>query len=241
MKIPETLFFSRYTHFVENKEDIAFYHALKFRPIFVKNQTVEKLNLFKAKTDTLKFFRNEENDDLRPLIETLVEHGILISDKKEDENTINYFRDNIPEPLVYVAFFILTDACNFNCEYCFIEHDRKKNKFKEKYMSEKVAFDGLDFFVSQIQKGPSVFEERKAIQFYGGEPLMNFKTLKVLLPRIKEYQQQKKLPNNLELTVVTNGSLLSEDVVKILKKYEVGITISIDGDDISTSHRQDRS
>lgn len=241
MKLPETLFFSRYSHAISKNGNVAFYHSLKFRPIFIESILAEKLKYFKNKADTFSFFNKKENEDLHSLVETLVDHGILISDKKQDENTINYFRDNIPEPLVYVAFFILTDACNFNCDYCFIEHDRKKNKFKEKYMSKEVALKALDFYVDQTLKDPSQFEERKAIQFYGGEPLMNFKVLKALLPKINLYQEQKKLTKNLELTVVTNGSLLTEEVVLFLKRFNVGITISIDGDDIATAHRQDHS
>ncbi len=189
----------------------------------------------------LKEIDDKDTEKWSNLIKTLTLFGILIENSEVDKKTIKYYRDNIPEPGIYVAFFILTDACNFNCAYCFIEHDRQKNNFKERYMSEKVALDGLDFFVDQVKQNKERTDERKAIQFYGGEPLLNFKVMKKVLEKIDQYKQEKILPKDIELTVVTNGSLLTMEVVTFLKKHNVGITISIDGDEMSTSNRVDHA
>ncbi|MDZ7743786.1 MAG: radical SAM protein [Bacteroidota bacterium] len=243
-KLTEKLQLSRYTHFTEKNDLTAIYHSLRFHPLYLKSSMAKELLLFRKATNPAGFLQNkteEEIENWSSLIQLLVQYGILVSSKETDDRTIAYYRDHIPKPGIYVAFFILTDACNFNCSYCFIEHDRRKNHFAERYMSESIALDGLDFFVEQIRKNKGQSDERKAIQFYGGEPLMNFKVLKKLLARIQEYKRSNVLPDDIELTTVTNGSLLTREVVGFLKEHGVGITISIDGDEFSTSNRLDHS
>ncbi len=242
--LPEKLQLSRYTHFLEKNGHTAIYHALRLHPLYMKSDMARELKLFKKAIEPANFLENKkagEAEKWSGLLMTLLRQGILVGDEETDDKTIDYYRNHIPEPGIYVVFFILTDACNFNCSYCFIEHDRQKNKYEERFMTEEVALDGLDFFVEQTRKNKGQSDERKAIQFYGGEPLMNFKVLKVLLEKIQEYKTAGILPEDLELTTVTNGSLLTTEVVNVLKKYGVGITISIDGDELSTSNRVDHA
>lgn len=242
--LPKQLLLSQYAHFIEQNEITAIYHSLRFHPLYIENIMANQLKLFEKPMMVESFLidkSRKEKELWDNLLKTLISNGILIKSNETDKKTIEYYRNNIPVPGIYVAFFILTDACNFNCSYCFIEHDRKKNNYKERYMTEQVALDGLDFFVNQIRKNKVHSDERKAIQFYGGEPLLNFNVLKKLLVKIQQYKQEKVLPDDLELTTVTNGSLLTREVVTFLKEHNVGITISIDGDEMSTSNRVDHA
>ncbi len=239
-------FLSRYAH-VEYREDIAaYYHSLGMRPVFLSKIVADVLNRL-TENNTLHDLVQSVTDaelrqDVLDAILLLIENKILIPDPSFDDEVIQYFRSKIPEPYIQVAFFVLTDACNFNCKYCFIEHDRVKNNFAPVNMSWETAQEGLDYFSQLIAEDSEKFNERKAIQFYGGEPLLRFDIMKKLLERISEYKEQNKLPaDNLEITCITNGALLTDEIVNTLKKYDVGITISIDGDEAATINRCDHN
>ncbi len=244
MNLKRRAFFSRFAHIDRKNGSVAYYHSLGMRPIFLPLQIsalVDRVINFATIEDFLEVENDPAiRDQLEEAVKELIDHKIIIPDPAFDDEVIKYFRGKIPDPYIQVAFFVLTDACNFNCKYCFIEHDRIKNNFTPLNMSWETAKQGLDYYCEQISKDPQKFNERKAIQFYGGEPLLRFDVMKKLLRRIEEYKKLNKLPSeNLEITCITNGALLTDDVVKTLKDFGVGITISIDGDQSASVNRRD--
>lgn len=244
MDLNRKAFFSRYCHAIENGTTTAFYHALGMRPLFVSRQTAEYLRQI-PEYPTIAALAGEISDeqeraDFEQAVEGMIQYKMLIPNTAFDDEVIRYFRDRIPEASVQVAFFVLTDACNFNCSYCFIEHDRQKNQFNAQHMDWESARQGLDFYCDLIARDPDRFNERKAIQFYGGEPLLRFDIIEKLLPLIEDYKKQNKLPaDNLEITCITNGALLDEKMVRLFKKHDVGVTISLDGNEAANTNRVD--
>ncbi len=100
---------------------------------------------------------------------------------------------------------ILTNQCNKRCNYCDLE-------FKNKSLS----FSDLDLFINFIKNNPANY----TINFFWGEPLLEFNKLKYFLNNSKKYINK--------LSIWTNGLLLDEEKLKYFKENNVKIYLSID-------------
>ena len=117
------------------------------------------------------------------------------------------------------AWLELTDRCNLDCVHCYGEfgHPAVKNASKMKFTDWKKVIDKL----SEIKCN--------AIQFIGGEPLIYKDFIKLL-----EYAYKKNINN---ITVFTNATLLDEYLVKIFKKYNINVRVSLYGHNSETHEK----
>lgn len=112
----------------------------------------------------------------------------------------------------------LTHDCNLSCGYCFAE-DFCTNK---EYMSSQTGHCALDFLFASSGKNTAL-----EIDFFGGEPLMNFKLLQELVEYGKELA--KKHNKTIKFTTTTNGVLLTKEISDYLDAEMDNIVLSIDG------------
>lgn len=232
----DTLFISRYAHFFERIPTVACYHSLRMRPVYISSiflPLIEKFTHGALLKNVISLIGNKDRKDFLNTIEALKEANILISNPKDDEKVIKYFMKMLGRPYPHLIYFILTENCNFRCKYCFIKN--QETVYNSGNMSPEVALRGLDLFCRLIAEDPKQFELEKTIVFYGGEPLLNWDILKVLLLRIENYIKSGKLPQKTTLNMVTNGSLLTDEIVRVLKTNNVQVSISIDGDAFATN------
>jgi uncharacterized protein len=120
-----------------------------------------------------------------------------------------------------ILYLIVTDSCNLQCRYCFIENDlvgRKKTA-----MPLEVARRAVSVFAAMTAKH-DYGEEKPTIIFYGGEPLLNWRTLKGLLDTIS-----REFPNRFALILNTNGVGLNDRIASKLAKHSVSVSLSVDG------------
>lgn len=97
-------------------------------------------------------------------------------------------------------------------------------------MTTETADKAIDFFIRQIKLSDLDYEENKpVIIFYGGEPLVNYEVLVYIAEKINTLRQEEKCIKNAELSMVTNGLLLTDERILKLKELGVSIGISIDG------------
>lgn len=97
-------------------------------------------------------------------------------------------------------------------------------------MSVETADKAVDFFIKQIKLSGMDFEENKpVIIFYGGEPLVNYEVLVYIAEKINSLREVEKCVKNLEMSMVSNGLLLTEERALKLKELGVSIAISVDG------------
>ena len=228
-----TLFLSRYAHFFEQKPVIACYHSLRMIPVYIPEMLLPIIKKFEGGSDLqilLPFVDKENQETLLKAVDALKNAKVLIQDSEEDKEAIDYFMDLLGKPYSHLIYFILTEKCNFRCGYCFV-----KNNDPLGNMTEDVAIKGLDFFCRLIAEDPEQFDLEKTIVFYGGEPLLNWSVFEMLLSKIKGYIESGKLPQKTTLNLVTNGSLLTPEIARILKDHNVQVSISIDGDDFATN------
>ncbi len=110
-------------------------------------------------------------------------------------------------------------ACNFACKYCFA----KQGNYGEKtaLMSFDVAKRAIDYLHEQ-----SVGREHLEVDFFGGEPLLAFDTVKKTIRYARSTYPDKKW----RFTITTNGSLLTKEIENYLYENDVSIVLSLDGD-----------
>lgn len=118
-------------------------------------------------------------------------------------------------PNINSVYLITTLACNLKCKYCYV-HQNPSN------MSLKVAKDTVDFVMDNSVAGNG---GAPIINFFGGEPTLRWDDL--VVPTTK-YVRKKY--GNIVLSMTTNGLLLDKEKLEFLKKYNVSILLSMDGD-----------
>jgi len=114
--------------------------------------------------------------------------------------------------------FIITLRCNQKCKYCQASSE-DENKF-EYDMNIETAKKCVDL----VFKSPSPYIK---IEFQGGEPLLNFETVKFITKYANKLN--KLYRKNLEFVVCTNLLALNEDILDFLEKNNIWVSTSLDG------------
>jgi len=113
---------------------------------------------------------------------------------------------------------ILTLRCNHKCVYCRAASDSINAKDKD--LTKEKAKETIDFIFSVPNKDI-------AIEFQGGEPLLNWSVLKFIIQYANK--KNKRIKKNLEFRIVSNFSLLTEEKMKFLFDNKVNLCMSLDG------------
>lgn len=121
----------------------------------------------------------------------------------------------------------LTDQCNLRCKYCIYSDEykytkKKSNNYLDMNTAEKIVKFYIEFIKESIEHNPTKIYN---VSFYGGEPLLN---LKVMLKIIDSFNEM--YAKRFQYNVTTNGLNLTLDVCKELKKRNVNILVSLDGE-----------
>lgn len=111
-------------------------------------------------------------------------------------------------------------TCNLNCSYCFASQGKYHGD--RAIMSLEVGKRALDFLIEN-----SGTRRNLEVDFFGGEPLMNFDVVKELVAYARE---QEKIHNkNFRFTLTTNGVLIDDDVIEFANKECSNVVLSLDG------------
>ena len=114
----------------------------------------------------------------------------------------------------------IAHTCNLNCSYCFASQGKYNGE--RAVMSFEVGKQALDFLIAN-----SGTRHNLEVDFFGGEPLMNWQVVKdlVLYARSIEKQHNK----NFRFTLTTNGILIDDDVIDFCNKEMSNVVLSLDG------------
>jgi uncharacterized protein len=172
------------------------------------------------------------NDEERRTIEALVENGFLVGSREEERGALDQYFANMREDTDQLRVTLLTTLqCNFACDYCFQGDHGDHNKFANK-MSLETAAEVAEWCEQRLDE---VHPEKFVLTFFGGEPLLNLPVTYFLAERCHELCEERGV--RLLINIITNGLLLSEDVVDRLTPYGLnGIKITLDGD-VDTHNR----
>lgn len=149
--------------------------------------------------------------------------AILINEEKKvsvEMQPVNAEADSL---CLYMAH-----DCNLFCTYCYNKGGRIANPLM--MMTEETveaAFRG--FF---IKPGKTY-----AVSFYGGEPLLNFKTIKKAVEMGEALKRE--LGINISYSITTNGTILNDEIITFLDKHFSVVTVSLDGPkEVNDLHRK---
>ncbi|MBQ3331014.1 MAG: thioether cross-link-forming SCIFF peptide maturase [Ruminococcus sp.] len=111
-------------------------------------------------------------------------------------------------------------TCNLNCEYCFASQGKYHGD--RALMSFAVAKQAIDFLIEH-----SGSRKNLEVDFFGGEPLMNFDVVKEIVAYCRSIEKEKG--KNFRFTLTTNGVLLDDEVIDFANKECHNVVLSLDG------------
>ena len=114
----------------------------------------------------------------------------------------------------------IAHTCNLNCSYCFASQGKYHGE--RAVMSFEVGKRALDFLIEN-----SGSRRNLEVDFFGGEPLMNFQVVKDLVAYARSIEKEKG--KNFRFTLTTNGVLIDDDVIDFANRECSNIVLSLDG------------
>lgn len=114
----------------------------------------------------------------------------------------------------------ISHNCNLNCSYCFASQGKYNGE--RAVMSYEVGKQALDFLVAN-----SGTRRNLEVDFFGGEPLMNFDVIKQLVAYARSIEKEAK--KNFRFTLTTNGMLIDDDVIDFANREMSNVVLSLDG------------
>ena len=111
-------------------------------------------------------------------------------------------------------------TCNLNCAYCFASQGKYHGE--RAVMSLDVGKRALDFLIEN-----SGTRRNLEVDFFGGEPLMNWEVVKDLVRYARE--REKEVNKHFRFTLTTNGLLIDDDVIDFCNREMHNVVLSLDG------------
>ena len=163
-----------------------------------------------------KYGEDEIKEALQDAIE-LTEAGQLYV-KDIFENVIGEVKKR--KTVVKALCLHIAHDCNLACKYCFAEEGEYHGR--RALMSYEVGKKALDFLIAN-----SGNRRNLEVDFFGGEPLMNWQVVKDLVAYGRE--QEKIYDKHFRFTVTTNGVLLNDEIQEFVNKEMDNVVLSLDG------------
>lgn len=163
----------------------------------------------------MRFYSEDEIESCYQEIVELYNDKILYSEDDYEK----YAKFAVAAPVKAMCLHIAHD-CNLRCEYCFAATGDFGGG--RKLMDYETGKKAIDFLLEN--SGDRVNLE---LDFFGGEPLMNFGVVKDI---VKYARSQEPIYNkNFRFTITTNGMLINDDVIDFVNKEMANVVLSIDG------------
>ena len=181
-------------------------------PYYKEKGLEETVNLLKDK------YPEQDIREAAEDLDELIKEGKLYTEDIYE----NYIHDIVAakKPVVKALCLHIAHDCNLACRYCFAEEGEYHGR--RALMSYEVGKKALDFLIAN-----SGNRRNLEVDFFGGEPLMNWQVVKDLVAYGRE---QEKIHNkNFRFTLTTNGVLLNDEVQEFVNKEMSNVVLSIDG------------
>ena len=162
-------------------------------------------------------YTEEDLKDILDAVTELTEQGRLFT-KDIYENLIGIVKQR--KTVVKALCLHIAHDCNLACQYCFAEEGEYHGR--RALMSYEVGKKALDFLVAN-----SGSRRNLEVDFFGGEPLLNFDVVKKLVAYGREIEKEKD--KHFRFTLTTNGVLLNDDIIEFANQEMDNIVLSIDG------------
>lgn len=159
----------------------------------------------------------EDIEETLQEIQCLKEDNALFSEDIYENKIIDFKKR---KTVVKALCLHIAHDCNLACKYCFAEEGEYKGR--RELMSLEVGKKAIDFLIEN-----SGNRRNLEIDFFGGEPLMNWDVVKEIVSYGRE--QEKLYNKNFRFTLTTNGVLLDQDIMDFANKEMSNVVLSVDG------------
>ena len=150
-------------------------------------------------------------------VEELKNDGKLFTEDKYKDLAFDFKKRNT---VIKALCLHIAHTCNLNCEYCFASQGKYHGD--RALMSFEVGKRAIDFLVENSGSRTNL-----EVDFFGGEPLMNFDVVKQIVAYAKSIKKEKN--KNFRFTLTTNGMLIDDDVIEFANKECHNVVLSLDG------------
>lgn len=150
-------------------------------------------------------------------VKTLEEQGKLYSEDEYENLAIDFKKRNT---VIKALCLHVAHSCNLNCSYCFAAQGKYHGQ--DSLMSFETGKRALDFLIEN-----SGTRKNLEVDFFGGEPLLNFDVVKQLVKYARSIEKEKN--KNFRFTLTTNGILIDDDVIDFCNKEMDNVVLSLDG------------
>ena len=180
----------------------------------------DKENIIKAMLEKYKDIPEITADEISDCYDDVTElkdSGKLFTTDKYADLAFDFKKRNT---VIKALCLHIAHTCNLNCEYCFASQGKYHGD--RALMSFEVGKRAIDFLIEN--SGSRVNLE---VDFFGGEPLMNFDVVKQIVAYARSIEKEKN--KNFRLTLTTNGRLVDDDVIEFANKECHNVVLSLDG------------
>ena len=169
-----------------------------------------------------KAYPNATAEDIQDTfddIEELKTSGKLFA-KDTYENVAFKFKER--NTVIKALCLLVAHTCNLNCSYCFAAQGKFAGQTGTKLMDFETGKRALDFLVEN-----SGSRRNLEVDFFGGEPLVNFQVCKDLVAYARSIEKEKN--KNFRFTLTTNGIGITDEVIEWANKECHNVVLSLDG------------
>jgi len=215
--------FSKFANIYEcTSEDECFY--------IIRHSIINKSYLFNEKefNELISCLKNNKsNNSITPLKK---EH-LLVPDSYSEKKFVDYLKQsyNLNKFDLEIIYLIFNTECNLKCKYCYIEGSSEPT-FKN-YSINKKTFDSLISYLNKLiayEKKKNPKKRKLTFIYYGSEPLISKNYFIESLNKIKKICDKNNIRPDFQIT--TNGILIDEEIIQTMKKFNVGVSVSLDGE-----------
>ena len=150
-------------------------------------------------------------------VKTLESQGKLFSADKYEGLAFDYKNNS---KVVKALCLHVAHTCNLNCNYCFASQGKYQGD--RALMSFEVGKQAFDFLIAN-----SGARRNLEVDFFGGEPLMNWDIVKKLVAYARSIEKEHN--KNFRFTLTTNGMLIDDEIIDFLNKEMNNVVLSLDG------------
>lgn len=150
-------------------------------------------------------------------VKTLEENNKLFSKDDYEELTPKLNKNS---SVIKAMCLHIAHTCNLNCSYCFASQGKYQGE--RALMNFETGKRALDFLIEN-----SGTRRNLEVDFFGGEPLMNWNVVKQLVEYARSIEKEHN--KNFRFTLTTNGVLIDDDVIDFCNKEMDNVVLSLDG------------
>ncbi|MDO6684603.1 MULTISPECIES: radical SAM/SPASM domain-containing protein [unclassified Agarivorans] len=232
---------STFGHYFERNEHACAYNSLTMDRIYFDSSLLTFVNNLDGVivNEILQKAPANKVEEISNLITNICNLGIIVPQEYDELSHLNLVNNSIFNgPRIRVMVMHLTESCNLKCKYCFVEGQYTGSNDRGR-MSINTAKESVRFFGRIISN--NVFSKPPSIVLYGGEPLLNWPAAKATLEEIKKLKSDGKLDNRTNVIIITNGTLITDNIASVLKQHDVHVAVSIDGpEEVHDKYRKTR-